>query len=81
MKKLKEKEQQFIKDWEDFYLKAIELAGFLRANVERFPALDKFHGDIELEEMNIKNEALGTFIPLMADHMAREETYFLQNIL
>jgi hypothetical protein len=91
-KKLKEKGQQFMKDWEDFYLKAVELAGFLRANVERFPALDKFHEDIELEmvifkvflkeleEMRIKKEALGTFTPLMADHMAREETYYLQKI-
>lgn len=92
-KQLKEKGQQFMKDWEDFYLKAVELAGFLRANVERFPALDKFHEDIELEmaifkvflkeleEMNIKNEVIGTFTSLMADHMAREETYYLQKIL
>lgn len=91
-KQLKEKGQQFMKDWEDFYLKAVELAGFLRANIEKFPALDKFHEDIELEmtifkvflkeleEMKIKKEALGTFTPLMADHMAREETYYLKKI-
>ncbi|MFJ5769388.1 DUF2935 domain-containing protein [Psychrobacillus sp. NPDC093180] len=91
-KKLKEKGQQFMKEWEDFYLKAIELAGYLRANVDKFPALDKFHQGIELEmtifkvflreleEMRIKKEALGTFTPLMADHMAREETYYLRKI-
>ncbi|MDI2589398.1 DUF2935 domain-containing protein [Psychrobacillus sp. NEAU-3TGS] len=91
-KKLKEKGQQFMKEWEDFYLKAVELAGYLRANVDKFPALDKFHQDIELEmtifkvflreleEMRIKKEALGTFTPLMADHMAREETYYLKKI-
>lgn len=91
-KKLKEKGQQFMKEWEDFYLKAVELAGYLRANVDKFPALDKFHKDIELEmtifkvflreleEMRIKKEALGTFTPLMADHMAREETYYLRKI-
>ncbi|GGA22444.1 DUF2935 domain-containing protein [Psychrobacillus lasiicapitis] len=91
-KKLKEKGQQFMKEWEDFYLKAVELAGYLRANVDKFPALDKFHQDIELEmtifkvflmeleEMRIKKEALGTFTPLMADHMAREETYYLRKI-
>ncbi|MFJ8067284.1 DUF2935 domain-containing protein [Psychrobacillus sp. NPDC096426] len=91
-KQLKEKGQQFMKDWEDFYLKAVELAGYLRANVDKFPALDKFHQDIELEmtifkgflkeleEMRIKREALGTFTPLMADHMAREETYYLKKI-
>jgi len=55
-------------------------------------ALDKFHKDIELEmtifkvflkeleEMRINKEALGTFTPLMADHMAREETYYLKKI-
>lgn len=91
-KQLKEKGQQFMKDWEDFYLKAVELAGYLRANVDKFPALDKFHEDIELEmtifkvflkeleEMRIKKEALGTFTPLMADHMLREETYYLKKI-
>lgn len=91
-KQLKEKGQQFMKDWEDFYLKAVELAGFLRANVEKFPALDKFHDDIELEmtifkeflreleEMKLKKEALGTFTSLMADHMAREETYYLKQL-
>lgn len=91
-KQLKEKGQQFVKEWEDFYLKAVELAGYLRANVDKFPALDKFHDDIglemtifkgflkELEEMRIKKEALGTFTPLMADHMLREETYYLKKI-
>lgn len=75
-----------MKDWEDLYLKAVELAGYLRANV------DKFHEDVELEmtifkgflkeleEMKIKKEALGTFTPLMADHMLREETYYLKKI-
>lgn len=91
-KQLKEKGQQFMKEWEDFYLKAVELAGFLRANVDKFPALDKFHDDIELEmtifkeflreleEMKLKKEVLGTFTPLMADHMTREETYYLRKI-
>ncbi|KQL37588.1 MULTISPECIES: DUF2935 domain-containing protein [Bacillaceae] len=91
-KKLKEKGQQFMKEWEDFYLKAVEFAGYLRTNIEKFPALDKFHDDVELEmkifkmflkeleEMRIKKEALGTFTPLMADHMAREETYYLTKL-
>ncbi|WP_318837545.1 DUF2935 domain-containing protein [Psychrobacillus glaciei] len=34
----------------------------------------------ELEEMKIKKEALGTFTPLMADHMVREETYYFKKI-
>ena len=86
---LKNKSRNFKKDWDAFYLKAIEMAGFLRANVMKFPALDRFHNDVnlemkifknflkELEEMELKKETLGTLTPLMADHMAREETYYL----
>lgn len=60
--------------------------------MEKFPALDKFHDDVELEmtifkeflreleEMKLKKEALGTFTPHMTDHMAREETYYLRKI-
>ena len=88
-KQLKEKGHKFTKEWEDFYLKAIELAGFLRTNVMKFPALEKFHNDVhlemtifqvflhELEEMELNKETLGILTPLMADHMAREESYYL----
>jgi len=88
-KQLKDKGRRFTKEWEDFYLKAIELAGFLRTNVMKFPALEKFHKDVylemtifqvflhELEEMELNKETLGILTPLMADHMAREESYYL----
>jgi hypothetical protein len=91
-KQLKEKGKRFTKDWEEFYLKAIELAGYLRTNVLEFPALAKFHNDVhlemlifkkflrELEEMRLEKEALGTLSPLMADHMAREECYYLKKL-
>jgi hypothetical protein len=57
-----------------------------------FPALTKFHQDVglemaiyksflnELEEMELKKEILGTLLPLMADHMAREECYYLKKL-
>ncbi|MDG5787460.1 DUF2935 domain-containing protein [Evansella sp. AB-P1] len=89
---LREKSKKFKEDWEEFYLKAIELAGFLRANVDRFPALTKFHRDIklemeifksflrELEEMELKKENLSVFEALMADHMFREECYYLMKL-
>lgn len=91
-KQLKDKAQDFTNDWQCFYLKAVELAGYLRTNVLDFPALTKFHMDVhlemtifkaflrELEEMEIKKETLGTFSPLMADHMAREECYYLKKL-
>lgn len=91
-KQLKKKSRKFVKEWEAFYLKAIEMAGFLRTNVSRFPALEKFHNDVylemtifktflnELEEMGLKKENLGALTPLMADHMAREECYYLMKL-
>lgn len=89
---LKKKSEKFMKEWEAFYLKAIEMAGYLRTNIMQFPALSKFHQDInlemtifkaflkELEEMDLKKETLGTLTPLMADHMAREEIYYLMKL-
>lgn len=91
-KNLKEDAKMFAKEWEAFYLKAVELAGYLRTNLLEFPALGKFHKDVylemtifkrflrELEEMEIKKESLGTLSPLMADHMAREECYYLTKL-
>ena len=91
-KNLRQQCYVFTKEWEEFYLKAIEMAGYLRANIYRFPSLHRFHRDIqlemaifqsflhELEEMELNKEVLGVLTPLMADHMAREECYYLQKL-
>lgn len=91
-KQLKQKGNKFRQDWEDFYLKAIELTGFLRTNITQFPALEKFHNDVylemtifmaflrELEELGLSKKVLGVLTPLMADHMAREECYYLMKL-
>ncbi|PGT85338.1 MULTISPECIES: DUF2935 domain-containing protein [Bacillaceae] len=91
-KQLKQKSDVFTKDFEDFYLKAVELSGYLRANVDSFPALTKMNKDVkleielfrgflaEIEEMELNNEMLSTFSPLMADHMMREECYYLMKV-
>jgi hypothetical protein len=88
-KQLKERGKEFTKKWEDFYLKAVELVGFLRTNVSQFPALSRFNNQVELEmtifkgflteleEMELSKEILGVLTPLMADHMSREECYYL----
>lgn len=34
----------------------------------------------ELEEMRMNNELLGVLTPLMADHMSREECYYLMKL-
>jgi hypothetical protein len=91
-KNLKEKGQDYVKQWEDFYLKAVELVGYLRTKQYEFPALSRFNNQVELEmaifkgflneleEMELNKELLGVLTPLMADHMAREECYYLTKL-
>ncbi|MEH7125704.1 DUF2935 domain-containing protein [Bacillus sp. JJ1773] len=91
-KKIKKLSDEFTKDFEAFYLKAVELTGFLRTNLTAFPALKKFNKDVslemklfmnfldEIEELRLSKEALGTFSALMADHMFREECYYLTKL-
>ncbi|MEH7120645.1 DUF2935 domain-containing protein [Neobacillus vireti] len=91
-KKLREQSNLFKKNFEDFYIKAVELAGYLRTSLTAFPALSKMNVEAqleiklfqnflsELEELELSNQALGTFAPLMADHMYREECYYLMKL-
>ncbi|MFO1444507.1 DUF2935 domain-containing protein [Bacillus sp. Bva_UNVM-123] len=91
-KRLREKSDLFTRHFEDFYLKAVEMAGYLRTNLSTFPALVKFNSDAqleikllqnflqEIEELELSKQALGTFAPLMADHMFREECYYLMKL-
>ncbi len=70
----------------------MELAGYLRSNIQSFPALTRFNKDVEiemtlfktflreLEEMELSAEVLGTFTAPMADHMWREEQYYLSKL-
>lgn len=88
-RRLKEKSGTFTEHFDQFYMKAVELTGYLRTNVQKFPALNRFNHDVEvemglfktflneLEEMELTAEVLGTFSASMADHMAREEQYYL----
>lgn len=89
---LKEKSREFTQNFNDFYLKAVEMAGYLRTHLDEFPALDRMNHNVkvemvifqeflnELEEMAIDDTLLSTFSPLMADHMMREECYYLTKL-
>lgn len=91
-KALKKTTEEYVKTFEHFYLKAVEMAGYLRTNLSSFPALNKFNKDVflemelfkgflqEIEEMALTKEMLGSFAPLMADHMVREECYYLMKL-
>ena len=68
------------------------MTGYLRTNINKFPALNRFNDNVELEitlflafldeleEMELNAEVLGTFTVSMADHMAREEQYYLSKV-
>ncbi|WP_311439540.1 DUF2935 domain-containing protein [Mesobacillus foraminis] len=91
-KRLKEVSDTYRRHFEDFYLKAVEMTGYLRTNLESFPALSRMNNDVsleirlfmgfleELEELELSEQALGSFAPLMADHMYREECYYLTKV-
>ena len=91
-KRLKQKSYEFAQHFDQFYLKAVELTGYLRSNIDAFPALNRFNKEVELEmtlfktflreleEMELSAEVLGTFTALMADHMLREEQYYLSKL-
>jgi hypothetical protein len=82
----------FSTQFKDFYLKAVEFAQYLRTNLHHFPALNRLNKEAELEmslfleflreleEISLTHETLGTLAPLMADHMAREELYYLTKL-
>lgn len=91
-KRLKEKSHLFSKHFDQFYIKAVEMKGYLRTNQHSFPALTRFNNEVELEmkifktfleeleEMEMNETVLSTFSVLMADHMAREECYYLYKL-
>jgi len=91
-KMLKHESATFNKDFEHLYLKAVEFAGYLRTHIYQFPALARLNSEAKLEieafqiflneilELEISEQVLGTFPALMADHMFREECYYLTKL-
>jgi hypothetical protein len=88
-KRLINKSELFEQHFNEFYLKAIELSGYTRTMRTNFPALAKFHTDVntemaifmafltELENIDLSAELLSRLNPLVPDHMYREECYYL----
>lgn len=91
-KHLIEKSNIFSRRFSQFYLKSVELAGYLRTHLSQFPALTRFNRDAELEmkvfiaflqeleTLEVSGELLGTLTPLLPDHMLREECYYLTKL-
>jgi hypothetical protein len=86
---LKKKSKEFQKHFDDIRMKALEFRGYMRTNIDKFPALSKLNKQAELEmllfmsflneleELRISKVVLGTINPLILDHMFREECYYL----
>ncbi|MED4584431.1 DUF2935 domain-containing protein [Brevibacillus choshinensis] len=91
-KRLQAKSEDFIKVFDALYLKAIEMAGYMRSNMQQFPALTRFDQEAEweillfskfleeLEELSLSAQLIGTLTPLIPDHMGREECYYLMKL-
>jgi len=73
-------------------LKASNMKGYLRTGLENFPSLNQLNRQAEtlvssfkylledLRDLRMDGQILGNLSPLMADHMAREECYYLLNL-
>lgn len=91
-KRLIQQSQKYEVHFNQFYLKSIEMAGYMRTKLGDFPAFRKLHSDInlemklfmaflgELEELELSAEVLDRIVPLMPDHMMREECYYLTKL-
>lgn len=78
--------------WSQKYLETVEFAGFLRTGIPMFPSLGEFDETVAgemfgfkdyLEDLKLKTlsaKAIGTLSPLVPDHMAREECYYLYRL-
>ncbi len=79
---------RFMRKFEGFYLKAMEMMGFLRAGLSEFSALYRFNADVISElfafaeflsgvEDKLQNkEILGTLSRLKINHMYRKTCYY-----
>lgn len=75
--------------FQDLYLKSLFMNGYLRTELESFPALTRLNDQAaiaiqnfiefldSLRDKRTDRKVLGTLTPLMADHMSREECYYL----
>ena len=75
--------------FQDLNTKALMMNGYLRTQIGNFPSLERLNEQAansisnflefleNLRDQRMDARILGTLMPLMADHMAREECYYL----
>ncbi|GGI98893.1 hypothetical protein GCM10010885_05510 [Alicyclobacillus cellulosilyticus] len=86
------KARQFTSHFETYYLKAVETAGYLRTQLQTFPALARLNHQAALEiglfrafldeirDLELSDALLASLDAIMPDHMAREECYYLHQL-
>ncbi|NMM62513.1 DUF2935 domain-containing protein [Clostridium sp. P21] len=91
-KELIKNSKEYCNEFDNLYSKSIEYNGYTRTGIFDFPALNKLnhHADKvmtcfrdfldELKQEIIDKKVLGTLAPLAADHMSREECYYLTKL-
>lgn len=88
-KDLIDKAYSYELQFHDLYHKSLTFNGYLRTELASFPALSRLNEQVRititsfteyldsLRDQRMDGRILGTLMPLMADHMSREECYYL----
>jgi Protein of unknown function (DUF2935). len=83
---------QFEDQFKDLAAKSLMMNGYLRTNMDSFPSMDRLNDQSvhimndfmeflgTLRDQRQDGRILGTLMPLMADHMYREECYYLHKL-
>lgn len=91
-KELIKRSKEYSKEFDNLYLRTIDYNGYTRTNIFDFPALTKLNYDVSnvmgsfknfldaLKDAIIEKQVLGSLMPLAADHMSREECYYLTKL-
>ena len=86
------KSKDFEKDLHDLHMKSEEFTGYTRANLLEFPALKRLNSQVEtkigmfmrflkdLADLRENKQVVSTLLPLVLDHMYREECYYILNL-
>lgn len=84
--------RQYEMEYKSLYSKAVNMEGYMRTGGTSFPSFDRFIYQAEsktaafkrfledVRDMRLNARLLGTLTPLTADHMSREECYYLHKL-
>lgn len=83
---------QFEMQFQDLNTKSQVMNGYLRTGLNNFPSLERLNEQVQtaiygfmeflekIRDQRMDGKVLGVFMPLMADHMFREECYYLTKL-